>query len=108
MDLFPTTVFDDFSGLTDEYGRRLYCACLTFGEAVEKASLDTKSEGDDDEDGSADYRAVMNNNTAAANKTNSLLRHASQQSPAMASLGFAASDTVMYAPKCLALISRYM
>ena len=51
------------SPLTDEYGGRSYISCLTFGEAIDKASLDaSKAAGggvDDDDDAGADYRLLQ-------------------------------------------------
>ena len=52
--------------------------------------------------------AVMNNNTgpAGGNKNNSLLRHTGA-GPMTPSLLPVNTEQVMYAPKCLALVSRH-
>ena len=88
--------------MTDEAGNRLYCACLTFGEAVEKSSLEPKSGEDADEDEDVDdFHAAA----AVINSHNSLLRTTSQH--AGVSLPGYNHETIMFAPKCIALVSRH-
>ena len=64
--------------------------------------MPSKTGDDDDDEGAGDYRAVMNNNTVVA-KTNSLLRPVGTNPSCLP----VPSDSGMWAPKCLALISRH-
>lgn len=82
------------SVLTDQEGDRHYTACLSFSEAVPKDLIEdhVKNQGADDDEESA----LVRNGT-------SLPRHIV---PGI-SLPNMAHDTVLFAPKCLVLVSRH-
>jgi len=86
------------SVLTDVEGKRLYCPCLSFSEAISKEKLGLTSVNDDIEDDG--QQAPM---SLLSIRGHSLPRHVV---PGV-SLPTGADDSVMYAPKCLALVSRH-
>jgi len=86
------------SVLTDVEGKRLYCACLSFSEAVSKEKVGLSSANDDlEDDGQQAPMSLM------SMRGTSLPRHAV---PGV-SLPTGVDDSVMYAPKCLALVSSH-
>jgi len=86
------------SVLTDVEGKRLYCPCLSFSEAVSKEKLGLTTVDEDIEDDG--QQAPMSLVTV---RGSSLPRHVV---PGV-SLPTGVDDSVMYAPKCLALLSKH-
>jgi len=84
--------------LTDVEGQRLYCPVLTFSEAISKEKLGLVKINDDNEDDG--QQAPM---SLLSIRGSSLPRHVV---PGV-SLPTVADDSIMYAPKCLALVSRH-
>lgn len=84
--------------LTDVEGKRLYCPCLTFSEAVTKESLGITEEADEEEE----EEAVGGPMSLATVRSTSLPRHVV---PGV-SLPTSQDPGLMFAPKCLALVSR--
>ena len=83
--------------LTDVEGKRLYCPCLTFSEAVTKESLGIAEEADEEEE-----EGVGGPLSLATGRSTSLPRHVV---PGV-SLPTSQDPGLMFAPKCLALVSR--
>ena len=86
------------SVLTDVEGKRLYCPCLSFSEAVSKEKLGLTTVDDDIEDDGQQAPISL-----LSVRGSSLPRHVV---PGV-SLPTGVDDSVMYAPKCLALVSRH-
>jgi len=84
--------------LTDVEGKRLYCPCLSFSEAVSKEKVGLSSATDDIEDDGQDAPMSL-----MSIRGTSLPRHAV---PGV-SLPTGVDDSVMFAPKCLAMVSRH-
>ena len=91
------------SVLTDIKGNSHYCACLAFSEAVSKDLIEdvtkNKTSHDEDEEDVVD----SNKSLAATLRGTSLPRHIV---PGI-SLPNMPHDAVLFAPKCLVLISRH-
>ena len=89
--------------LTDIKGNSHYCACLAFSEAVSKDLIEdvtkNKTSHDEDEEDVVD----SNKSLAATLRGTSLPRHIV---PGI-SLPNMPHDAVLFAPKCLVLISRH-
>ena len=82
--------------LTDAEGNRLYCPCLSFSEAISKDKLGLQTVDEDAEDEGQPMSIV----TA---RGSTLPRHVV---PGV-SLPTCTDDGIMYAPKCLALVSKH-
>ena len=86
--------------LTDAEGNRLYCPCLTFSEAISKDKLGLNTSDDDLDDDNLPAAGPMSIVTV---RSSTLPRHVV---PGV-SLPTSADDSIMYAPKCLALVSKH-
>ena len=84
--------------LTDAEGTRLYCPCLTFSEAVAKDKLGLNAVDEDVEE-----EQVSGPMSIVTVRASTLPRHVV---PGV-SLPTNPDDSVMYAPKCLALVSKH-
>ena len=101
------------SVLTDIAGNRHYCACLAFSEAVPKDLLEdhqnARSVDEDEEDDATIVDAMQSNSNKSITtlgrtvRAGSLPRHVV---PGI-SLPTIAHDTVLFAPKCLVIVSRH-
>lgn len=90
------------SVLTDMEGDRHYCACLSFSEAVSKDLLEDKNQASIDDD-EQEIQVDPNSNRLTLRAGTSLPRHIV---PGI-SLPAMAHDTILFAPKCLVLVSRH-
>lgn len=94
------------SVLTDIEGRRHYCACLAFSEAVSKDLLERAASVDDaaeDEEVEGPAMRSLATSLGRTVRAGSLPRHVV---PGI-SLPTVPSDAVMFAAKCLVLVSRH-
>ena len=84
--------------LTDAEGNRLYCPCLSFSEAISKDKLGLQTVDEDAEDeGQSGPMSIVNA------RVSTLPRHVV---PGV-SLPTCLDDGIMYAPKCLAQVSKH-
>ena len=86
--------------LTDAEGNRLYCPCLTFSEAIAKDKLGLVSVDEDAEDDGGHVSGPLSLVTV---RGSTLPRHVV---PGV-SLPTSQDEGVMFAPKCLALVSKH-
>ncbi|XP_023320914.1 myotubularin-related protein 13 isoform X8 [Eurytemora carolleeae] len=81
--------------LTDVEGNRLHLPCLTFSEAIPKQDLELRGVDEEFEDVDKPGMSLV------STRASSLPRHA------IPGISLPVDDSVMFAPKCLALISKH-
>ncbi len=89
--------------LTDINGRRHYCAVLSFSEAVDRKDLEVTEAEQADEEMEEEQEASMVVGGAASRVSTSLPRRVVVPGVSLPTQG----ERVMFAPKCLVLVSRH-
>lgn len=93
------------AGLTDINGARQFCAVLSFSEAVAKEDLEAEKtrHAADEEDDHGESFMSLKTMTSRSGKNTSLPRH---MVPGV-SLPALAHDALLFAPKCIVLVSKH-